>query len=365
MSRVPLFYGGEGHSPKHSGRRQTADRRVEIRVDRRVPPRKERRSWWRYAVPIGIVVALCVLAGAYTLLSRRAPRVEVTPGLIETGVNASLGGTRIFPENNPWNQRIDSWPVDSQSTEYIRVMGADRPLHGDFGGGRFGGALAGIPYVVVDGSHVRRQHVSFGYAAESDDVEYPIPEDPPIELGDDHHIVIVDRESWKLYELFLTYREPGGTWSAGSGAVFDLKSNAQRPAGWTSADAAGLPILPGLLRVDEVYGLKEIRHALRFTARYTADSYRPPARHSAGSNNHTLLLPPMGLRLRLKSTIDPASFPPGARVIVLALQRYGMLLADNGGAWFVTGTADARWSRRDRNALARLRGRDFEVVAER
>jgi len=239
-------------------------------------------------------------------------------------------------------------------------MGADRPLHADFGPDRSGLRVYGIPYVVVAGGTTPHYRVQFENGEESDTVEYPIPAHPPTENGGDHHLLVLDSDKWRLYELFDASTSDG-TWKAVSGAVFDLTSNQMRPSGWTSADAAGLPILPGLARADEVYDLKEITHALRFTARRTQRAARYPAQHFASTSSDSSL-PPMGLRLRLKATVDPMTFPEGARVIVRALQRYGMMVADNGGAWFVSGTADRRWRRQDLTALSRIHGEDFEVV---
>jgi hypothetical protein len=228
------------------------------------------------------------------------------------------------------------------------------------------GAPIGIPYVVVDSS-TAKSYVTFEYDDESDAGPYPIPPNPPIEDGPnstgDRHILILDRDSWKLYELFYAHLS-GGKWSAGSGAIFDLSSNALRPAGWTSADAAGLPIFPGLVRYDEVVENREIRHALRFTARVTRRAYVPPATHFA-SNTTDRNRPPMGMRVRLKANYDISSFPQEVQVILTALKRYGMFLADNGSDWYISGAPNSRW---DDYALATLRnvkGSAFEVVEMR
>ena len=192
-----------------------------------------------------------------------------------------------------------------------------------------------------------------------------IPSNAPIEGGSqssgDRHVIVIDRDAWKLYELFSAYPASGGGWRAASGAIFDLSSNDLRPAGWTSADAAGLPILPGLVRYDEVVERGEIRHALRFTASKTRRGYVFPARHFASSDTSTAR-PPMGMRVRLKSSFDISSYPPSARVILQALKIYGMILADNGSDWFISGAPDARWNDDELNALKQVRGRDFEVV---
>jgi len=192
-----------------------------------------------------------------------------------------------------------------------------------------------------------------------------IPPGAPIEGGPsssgDRHVLVVDREAWKLYELFAAY-PAGAGWTAGSGAVFDLASNDLRPAGWTSADAAGLPILPGLVRYDEAVERGEIRHALRFTVSSTRRAYVYPARHFA-SSDPSPSLPPMGMRVRLKASFDVSVYPRSARAVLVALKTYGMILADNGSDWYVSGTADSRWNDEEINTLKQVRGSDFEVVA--
>lgn len=281
------------------------------------------------------------------------------PGL---GPNASLAGRRPFPANNPWNTPIDQAPVDPRSDELIASIGAMVALHPDFGADYNGGPF-GIPYAVVD-STTEPVPVTFGYDTESDPGPYPIPPNAPIEggpaSGGDRHVLVIDRDGWMLYELFSSYPSGGG-WDAGSGAIFDLSSNAVRPAGWTSADAAGLPIFPGLVRYDEVVEQGVIRHALRFTVRDTRRAYVAPARHYA-SDDTSSGLPPMGMRVRLKASFDMSGYPSSARVVLQALKTYGMMVADNGGNWFVSGTPDARWNDDELNTLKRVRGSDFEVV---
>jgi hypothetical protein len=208
--------------------------------------------------------------------------------------------------------------------------------------------------------------VSFDYADESDSGPYPIPAGAPIEGGassrGDRHVLVIDRDHWKLFELFAAYPIPlTHDWTAGSGAVFDLSSNTLRPDGWTSADAAGLPIFPGLVRYDEVVEQGEIRHALRFTVQNTRRAYVYPARHFASSDT-SANLPPMGMRVRLKASFDISGFPPSARVILQALKTYGMLVADNGGDWFISGAPDARWNDAELNTLKQVAGSNFEVV---
>jgi hypothetical protein len=280
------------------------------------------------------------------------------------GPGVSLGGRRPFPDDNPWNQDVSREPVDPNSDALIASIGLDRGLHPDFGT-VWNGAPNGIPYVVVPGGQAKVP-VRFEYASESDPGPYPVPPDAPIEGGPngtgDRHIVMVDADTWTLYELFAAFPENGGSrWHAGSGAIFNLNSNELRPAGWTSADAAGLPIFPGLVRYDEVMELGAIRHALRFTAQRTRRAYVAPARHYA-SRITDPNVPPMGMRVRLKAGVDLSGFPRPVQIILQAMKTYGMFLADNGSNWYVSGAPDPRWSDSDLAAIRRVRGRDFEVV---
>jgi hypothetical protein len=270
----------------------------------------------------------------------------------------------VFPADNPWNQRVDRLPVASDSAALIATIGLNDPVHPDFGSGLYGGEPIGIPYAVVS-SKTHRVPVSFQYASESDRGPYPLPRGVPIEGGygssGDRHVIVVDRAACTDYELFAAYPHDGGKrWSAGSGAIFNLRSDHLRPAGWTSADAAGLPILPGLARYDEV-AAGVIDHALRFTAPCTAPRYVYPARHVA-STCHGANLPPMGLRVRLKAGVEISGLPDQARVVAQALKRYGMILADNGSPWYISGAPNAHWSNDALHLLDRLTGRDFEVV---
>jgi hypothetical protein len=278
----------------------------------------------------------------------------------------TLEGCPVFPADNVWNTPIDQLPVDPRSAAYIANIGQDRAVHPDFGSGLWEGVPIGIPYNVVPGTQPKVT-ISFEYEDESDSGPYPIPPDPEIEGGDDstgdRHVVVLDKDNCLLYETWSTYPQPGGSWYAGSGAVFDLQSNTLRPSGWTSADAAGLPILPGLVRYDEV-AAEEIHHAIRFTAPYTRRAYVWPARHCA-SNLTSLNYPPMGQRFRLKANFDISGFSPEVKVILTALKRYGMILADNGGAWFVTGVPDSRWDNDMLvSELGQVKGSDFEAVDE-
>jgi hypothetical protein len=280
------------------------------------------------------------------------------------GPGASLGGLQVFPADNPWNQDISARPVDPLSARILRRIGLTKPLHPDFGT-VYNGAPNGIPYVVVPGTQPKVP-VTFEYADESDPGLYPVPPDAPIEggpkLDGDRHILIIDRDNHKLYELFAARRAPDGEgWATGCGAIFDLNSNALRPAGWTSADAAGLPIFPGLVRYDDVMqGV--VRHAFRFTVVKTRRGYISPARHFASARTD-VDLPPMGARVRLKASYDITTFPPQSRVILQSLKTYGMLLADNGGDWFLNGAPDPRWDDEDLNTMKRVKVGDFEVLA--
>ena len=279
--------------------------------------------------------------------------------LADLGINASLNRKRVFPADNPWNKDISQASVDPNSAAIIASIGLDKPLHPDFGKD----PRSGIPYLIVPGDQPKR-NVRFEYSDESDTGVYPIPEDAPIEGGKksegDRHILVIDRDDWKLYELFHAFKTERG-WRANSGAIFDLSSNYLRPAGWTSADAAGLPIFPGLVRYDETVEQKNISHALRFTVRRTRRAYVSPARHFA-SHSKDENLPPMGMRVRLKADYNISKFPASAQVILSALKKYGMMVADNGGDWFLTGAPHPRWNDEELETLKKVRGKDFEVV---
>jgi hypothetical protein len=270
----------------------------------------------------------------------------------------------VFPKSSQWNQRVDDLPVLPGSDRMVRAVGADDPMHADFGSGRYAGARIGIPFVTVGRSHAKVP-VKFGYDDESDPGPYPIPRDVPIEGGrrsdGDRHVIVVDRGRCRLYELYAAYPHDGGDrWTAGSGAIWSLRSNELRPAGWTSADAAGLPILPGLARWDEVKRGR-INHALRFTVPETRREYIYPARHFASDSNDPDL-PAMGQRFRLKSNYPIGGFPRQARVVLKALKRYGMIVADNGSAWYVTGAPNRHWDNDALHTLHEVPGSAFEVV---
>jgi hypothetical protein len=271
---------------------------------------------------------------------------------------------KLFPANNHWNLRVDKLPVLPNSDAMVRGIGADDTLHPDFGSGLYEGRPIGIPYTTVAKSQ-KRVKVSFEYADESDKGPYPIPPKAPIEGGassdGDRHVIVVDRDKCKLYELYAAYPQNGGaSWRAGSGAIFDLRSNRVRKAGYTSGDAAGLPILPGLARQEDVKRGK-IDHALRFTVSRSRRAYIYPARHFASSNTDPNL-PAMGQRLRLKASFDTSGYPRQARIVLNALKRYGMIVADNGSDWFISGSPSKGWDNDELNALKRVEGSNFEVV---
>ncbi len=295
--------------------------------------------------------------------------LQVVAGVLPS--SPQLEGCPVFPFDNIWNTPVDTLPVAAGSDDFISSIGAARTFHPDFGKPYLdGGNLMpiGIPYVVVGGSQAKVA-VVFDYPDESDPGPYPIPPDPPIEGvpdGDpnydgDRHILVLDRDNCRLYETYYSWPEADGTWSAGSGAIFDLRSNALRTDGWTSADAAGLPILPGLVRYDEVLA-GDINHAIRFTASQTRDAYVWPARHEA-SNLTDTSYPPLGQRFRLKAGFDITGFTAPMQVLLRAMKTYGIILADNGSNWYVSGTQDDRW---DNDMLvqgfSQLRGDDFEAV---
>ncbi len=236
-------------------------------------------------------------------------------------------------------------------------------MHPDFGPGTYRGGPIGIPYTTVPGNQPKVP-VTFEYESESNPGPYPIPPSPPIEgppnSEGDRHVLVVDRDNCILYEVYAASPQPDGAWTAGSGAVFDLKSNALRPAGWTSADAAGLPILAGFVRYDEIF-TGEIRHALGFTVPRTSKAFVWPARHYASPITDPRY-PPMGQRFRLKAGFNISGFSLENQIILIALKKYGMILADNGGAWFISGVPDSRWSKWRLRELRRVLGGDFEAV---
>ena len=308
------------------------------------------------------LIILCAILGAVGIFSKQSAEA-LTTDLFTNRLTPSIAGCPLFPASNVWNARVDNLPIDPYSNAYINSIGSNIGLHPDFGAGEWDGGPIGIPYNVVPGNQPPVE-VTFDYDDESDPGPYPIPPDAPVEGGSDRHVLVVDRDRCKLYELWNAWPQAGGSWRAGSGAVFDLTSNALRPETWTSADAAGLPLLPGLVRYDEV-AAGAIHHALRFTAQSTQRAYVWPARHYASSSTDPAR-PPMGQRFRLKASFTiPPSFSPETKVILTALKRYGMFLADNGSNWYISGAPDSRWN--DEKLVSELRqvkGSDFEAVDE-
>jgi hypothetical protein len=294
----------------------------------------------RRAAIVSIATLVCAGGTAQALRLPAAPRCPV------------------FPASNPWNKRVDRLPLAQSSGTIIASIGEGTGLHADFGSGLWQGSPIGIPFDVVSRS-TSRARLTFEYSDESDHVGYPIPKGVHIEGGSDHHALLLDKNACRLYELGGLERQ-SGRWHAWAGATWNLRSNRVRPAGWTSADAAGLPIFPGLARYDEVRrGV--IDHALRFTVQRTRRAYVYPARHYA-SDLTSLSLPPMGLRVRLKASFDVRPFPRQARIVLVALKRYGMIVADNGSDWYISGAPNRGWSNDQLHTLGRVKGSDFEVI---
>ena len=273
----------------------------------------------------------------------------------------------ILPADNIWNRRIDDMPVAANSAAYVETIGATRTLHADFGSGVWppgSNSPIGIPFVEVDADQPLVAINYTAYGNESDPGPWPVPADAPIEGGPDaagdRHVLVLDREGCMLYELFYAFPQGDGSWNASSGAKYDLRSNALRPDGWTSADAAGLPILPGLVTYDEVAS-GEITHAIRFTAPQTRKDHVWPARHDASSLTGSQY-PPMGQRFRLKAEFDISGYSPEIQVILTAMKRYGLVLADNGSAWFISGAPDERWDNDMLHEWDDIPGSAFEAV---
>lgn len=272
---------------------------------------------------------------------------------------------QIFPPDNPWNTDISAYPVHPNSDNFLASIGLDRGLHPDFGT-VWNGAPNGIPYVLVNDAQPEVRIRFRAYKDESDPGPYPVPPDAPIEGGPnsngDRHVLVIDVDNLKLYEMYRAFpRRNGQKWRADCGAVWDLTSNDLRPWYWTSADAAGLPIFAGLVRYDEVVEKGEINHALRFTVSRTQRGFILPATHFA-SDSRDPNLPPMGLRVRLKADYDVSTFSPNVQVILTALKKYGMIVADNGSNWYISGAPDPRWDDDELHELGQVKGRDFEVV---
>jgi hypothetical protein len=310
----------------------------------------------RRILPVTALLAL----SAFSLL----PASGQSCSQLSLGRAASLNGLIPFPAESLWNQDISSAPVDPNSDNYINFIGSTVPLHPDFGAGLYAGQTIGIPYVVVSGS----PFVNINYTAygdESDPGPMPVPKNAPIEGypnpgNGDRHILVLDRDNCWLYELYQSYVQTNGTWKAGSGSVWDLLNDEQRPYVWTSADAAGLPVFPGLARYDEVAS-GAINHALRFTLENSQEAFTPPASHWAANSTNTYAAP-MGMRMRLKASFDISSFPPQSKVILAALQKYGMIMADNGSSIYISGDPDNRWNNDDLGSLKTVPASAFEVV---
>ena len=277
----------------------------------------------------------------------------------QISASGKLSNLQVFPADNPWNKDISKESTDPNSDNIIAGIGNNVNLHPDFGT-VWNNAPIGIPYNLI-GKDQPVRSMSFQYNSESDPGPYPIPPDALIESGSDRHVIVVDTANLKLYELFSAVRNKDNSWSAGSGAVFDLNSNAMRPDSWTSADAAGLPIFPGLVRYDEVVEKGEINHALRFTVQHTRNGFIHPATHAASSSNNENY-PPMGMRVRLKAQFDISGFSAHVQVILNALKKYGMFVADNGSNWYISGAPDSRWDDDELGELKSIPGRNFEVV---
>ncbi len=285
------------------------------------------------------------------------------PNTPDEDLESALAGCRVFPADHIWNTKVDTLPVDKNSSLYVNTIGATTRFHPDFGSGLWEGGPIGIPFNIVSGTQAK-VNVRFQYVTQSDKAPYPIPANPKIEGGanstGDRHILMVDKDNCKLYELFAAYKQTNGIWKAGSGAIYDLKSYALRPDSWTSADAAGLAILPGLVRYAEVKS-GVIKHAIRFTAPQTRNAHVWPARHDA-SDLTNIKYPPLGQRFRLKASFDISGFSPDVQVILQAMKTYGIILADNGSSWFISGSPDSRWDNDILREIKQLKGTNFEAV---
>jgi hypothetical protein len=322
------------------------------------------RSKHLAVIVLSIPLATIVYSVASPRLSGIAEPLAKAGGQDQPNLTISapqIARCQIFPADNVWNTPVDKLKKDEHSDNYISMIGRERQLHPDFGSD----SKYGIPYTVIPGTS-KRVAVAFDYSDESDLGNYPIPPDAPIEGGSssqgDRHILLIDKDRCILYELFAAKPQMDGSWKAGSGIRMDLTDNALREDGKSSADAAGLPILPGLVRYDEI-AAGEIKHALRFTAPKTQKAFLWPARHSASSITSTNY-PPMGTRFRLRSSFDTSGFSKPVQIILTALKRYGMILADNGGPWFLSGAPDGRWNDHDLQQLREVKGEDFEAVDE-
>jgi len=311
--------------------------------------------FWHVFMPSSITMVMLFTAIGGT-------RMEIAglgSGQAQPASAAAVGNCQVFPSNNFWNRAVTDLQVHASSSAWINTIGSTRGFHMDFGSGTWDGGPIGIPFNVVPGSQITKYSVDFYYPEESDAGPYPIPQSPAIEYGSDHHILTIDTDNCRLYELYDAWKTDGA-WFAGSGAIWDLNSNALRPDGWTSADAAGLSMFPGLVRYEEV-AAGAITHALRFTTNCTAGYYIWPARHVAQSG--TCAQPvPFGARFRLKANYDLSGFSAHARVILQAMKTYGIVLADNGSPWFVSGAPNENWDNDVLHELDAVHGANFEAV---
>jgi hypothetical protein len=317
---------------------------------------------------IAVVCAVALLVLGYEVRKHTPPYEEgIHTSVVQAGVAVSrsdlphIGACQVFPADNVWNTPIDRLPKDKHAPDYVDSIGALHPVHADFGSN----LNTGIPYTLIPPG-TRRVKITFDYADGSDQGDYPIPPDAPIENGPlskgDRHMLLVDERHCTLYEIYDAHPVDATTWTAGSGIIMDLTSNALRPEGKTSADAAGLPILPGLVRYDEVLAGR-INHALRFTVPKTQSAFIWPARHQA-SHNPSQKLVPMGARFRLRADFDISKYSRENQVIMTALKKYGMFMADNGSAMFISGVSDKRWDDSDLHKLGDMKAEDFEAVDE-
>ena len=309
---------------------------------------------------LGLLVLACLLVRPVSAARDRAPLQagNIPSPLAFSASNPEIGRCAVFPANNIWNTPVNTLPVDAHSSAWVDSIGRTTGFHMDFGSGTWNGGPIGIPYNVV-GAGVPKVTFSFQYADESDPGPYPMPASPQIEFGSDHHLLVVDSSTCTLYEVYAA-RTSGGKWYGGSGAIWNMYANGLRPDTWTSADAAGLPILPGLVRYDEI-AAGAIRHAIRFTASST-NGYIWPARHLTSNDPNSPGIPPMGARFRLKASFDISGYPAVLQVILRAMQTYGIILADNGSDWYISGAPDARWNNDMLRQMDALTGDDFEAV---
>jgi len=318
----------------------------------------QRRIYPLRSVALSLFGIACLLYQSTSTLPARANQDQ--PSLKSANPNPPvIAGCTIFPAINIWNTPVDALPLAARSADWVNSIGRTTGFHMDFGSGTWDGGPIGIPYNVADAT-TPTYTFDFYYPDESDPGPYPIPANYQIEWGSDHHILVVDSSTCTLYEIYDGSVDGSGNWSGGSGAIWNLNSNALRPAGWTSADAAGLPILPGLVRYDEIAS-GAINHAIRFTASST-NGYIWPARHLTTDDPTKPQIPPMGARFRLKASFNISTYPPVLQVILQAMKTYGIILADNGSNWYISGAPDQRWDDDMLHLLDAVTGDDFEAV---